>query len=172
MAKEARHHHYLPQCYLAGFTESGEKTDLLYVFEVESDRSFRTSPRNVGAERDFNRVEIDGTEPDAIEKALALFEGQAANVLKRTTDTNVIHSTDDFVMLLNLVGLLSVRNPQIRNAFNQAREALLRRVGEALVSNQSIWDHHVEKALDAGEQLPASVKYEDVKGRRGSHLNY
>jgi hypothetical protein len=35
-----------------------------------SEKAFRPAPKNVAAERDFNRVEIEGLDPNAVEKAL------------------------------------------------------------------------------------------------------
>src|SRR6185295_17808452 len=83
----ARRHHYVPQAYLAAFTDNGLKTGQFNVMEVESGRNFRTSPINVATERDFNRVDIDGRSPDAIEQALAPFEEQAIGAIRRVIET-------------------------------------------------------------------------------------
>jgi hypothetical protein len=85
IAKEAakaapRKHHFVPQFYLRGFTGDN---DQLFVVDRPSEKTFRTSPKNVAAERDFNRVDVEGLAPDAIEKALADFEGKVAPALER-----------------------------------------------------------------------------------------
>lgn len=72
MAKEKsepRRQHFVPQFYLRGF--AGEK-DQLFVVDRPSKKTFRTAPKNVAAERDFNRVEVEGIAPNAVEKALEI----------------------------------------------------------------------------------------------------
>ena len=92
----ARRHHYVPQAYLAAFTSTGEKDGQFYVLDVETGRAFRTSPLNVGAQRDFNRVEVDGHPPDAIESALAPFEGSAVAAIRRVIDSEAFPNDSDW----------------------------------------------------------------------------
>ncbi len=79
----ARRHHYVPQGYLAAFTDTGTKEGQFCVMEVESGDCFSTSPKNVGVARDFNRVDADGQPIDALESALASFEGEAVEVIRK-----------------------------------------------------------------------------------------
>lgn len=69
---KARKHHYISQCYLKGFAERRDKNAMLQVWEVDTGRSFKTKPVGVGAERDFNRIEIDGVDPNTLEKAFVV----------------------------------------------------------------------------------------------------
>jgi hypothetical protein len=55
----AKRHHYVPQCYLKGFAEDRDNPKL-FVIDGKEQRSFCTAPANVAAERDFNRIEVDG----------------------------------------------------------------------------------------------------------------
>lgn len=159
----ARRHHYLPQGYLAAFTDSGLKDGQFCVLDVQTGNSFRTSPLNVAAERDFNRIEVPGHRPDAIENALAPFEGEAASAIRRIIDTEAFPTDSDWNLILNLLGLIAVRNPKLRGSFNRSREQVLRRVSDLLVSDKQLWDHHVKKAREAGEHISDSVSFEDVK---------
>lgn len=159
----ARRHHYLPQSYLAAFTDTGLKDGQFSVLDIQTGRSFRTSPLNVGAERDFNRVDIEGRPPDAIENALAPFEGEATAAIRRVINTEAFPSDSDWNLILNLLGLIAVRNPKLRGSFNQSREQVLRRVSDLLVSDKKIWSHHVKKAREAGEGISDSVSFEDVQ---------
>lgn len=150
----ARKHHYVPQAYLGAFTATGTKDGQFFVLDVECGRAFRTSPANVAAERDFNRVDIEGRSPDAVETALAPFEGQAVEAIRRLIETRSYPNDQDWNLILNLLALLAVRNPRLRNSFNRAREQALRRVSEMLVSDKRLWDNHIRKAREAGEELP------------------
>jgi hypothetical protein len=70
----------VPQFYLRGFVgEDG----MLFVIDRPSKKSFRTPPKNVAAVRDFNRVDVAGMDPNAVEKALADFESKVAPELCR-----------------------------------------------------------------------------------------
>ena len=75
----ARKHHFVPQSYLAGFTDDGKLT----VFDLESRKTFRTTPRKVATKRDFNRIDVHGLPPDAVEQALGDFEGRAISTIRR-----------------------------------------------------------------------------------------
>lgn len=61
-ATMSRNHHWVPQCYLKGFTKGRSKKSLLYVTDFQAGRQFPTVPRNVAAGREFNRGEIEKTE--------------------------------------------------------------------------------------------------------------
>ena len=54
----ARHHHYLSQCYLKGFTKGGSKKSKLKVFDLRNKKIFETIPRNVGGIRSIVRVAL------------------------------------------------------------------------------------------------------------------
>jgi hypothetical protein len=159
----ARRHHYLPQAYLAAFTSTGSKDDHFCVLNVQSGNTFRTSPKNVAAERDFNRVDIEGHSPDAIEQALAPFEGQAVSAIQNVIKSGEFPSDDDYNWILNILGLIAVRNPQLRKSFNSSHEQMIHRIGDLLVSDKKIWDHHVNKARESGVDINDDVSFQYMK---------
>jgi hypothetical protein len=159
----ARRHHYLPQGYLAVFTENGSKDDQFFALDVHSGHCFRTSPKNVAAERDFNRVDIEGHSPDAIEQALATFEGQAIRAIRALIESQKFPNDDDWNWILNLLGLITVRNPKLRHSFNRSHEQVINHVGDLLVSDKKIWDHYQEKMRKEGEIVDESMSFEDMK---------
>ncbi|NDP37539.1 MAG: DUF4238 domain-containing protein [Rhodoferax sp.] len=171
MAKSvARKHHYVPQAYLAAFTTTGRKDGQFFVLDVESSRAFRTSPGNVAAERDFNRVDIEGHSPDAVENGLAPFEGNAIDAIRRVVETQSFPSDSDWNLILNLLALLAVRNPRLRGSFNRSREQTFRIIADLLASDKKLWDRHMQKAKDAGEQYP-NVSFQEFKSfvERGNY---
>lgn len=159
----ARRHHYLPQSYLAAFTDTGTKDGQFFVMEVHSGRSFRTSPINVAVERDFNRIDIEGKSPDSIELALASFEERATQAIRNVIERGAFPNGEDCNLIINLIGLMAVRNPYRRKSFNRAREAVMHRIADLLVSDKKIWDHHLSKAREAGEVIKDDVSFEEVK---------
>lgn len=159
----ARRHHYLPQSYLARFTDKGTEEGQFFVLEVESGRSFRTSPKNVAVELDFNRVDIEGHQPDAIENALSSLGQKAVQAIANTVATEEFPNDDDCNSILNLICLIAVRNPFVRKSFNHAREQLIHIIGDLLVSDKQLWEHHVRKARDNGENISDSISFEEMK---------
>jgi hypothetical protein len=166
----ARKHHYIPQAYLSSFTSEGTKDGQFFVLDVESGRAFRTSPRNVGAKRDFNRVDVEGRSPDVVENALAPFEGEAVDAIRRVIETQRFPDDSDWNLILNLLALIAVRSPGMRNSFNRSREQGLRMIGDLLVSDENLWKTHMRKAREAGEHMP-DVSFEEFKSfiDRGSY---
>jgi Protein of unknown function (DUF4238) len=96
MERTAKDHHFVPQCYLAGFTDTGTKDGLLCVFDHVASRSFRQKPRNVAFEVDFNRFEAESQHPDALEKAFGKFEGKAASVIRAICRDGELPSDEEF----------------------------------------------------------------------------
>ena len=132
----ARRHHYLPASYLAGFTTYGNKDDQFFVLDFQTGKSFKTSPKNVAVERDFNRVNVDGLAPDAIENALAPFEQEAARAIMTVLESSEFPTGMDYHRILNLLCLMAVRNPSLRNTVNQTREQVLRIMAEVIFSDK------------------------------------
>jgi hypothetical protein len=159
----ARRHHYVPQGYLAGFTHTGTKGGQFFVLDVNTGESFRTSPKNVAAERDFNRIDIEGRSPDAIERALAPFEQKALDAIRRTIAASEFPNPKDCNFILNFLGLIAVRNPRFRGLFNRAREHTVNVISDKLASDKKVWEHHMRKARKAGEHIPDTVSFEDFK---------
>src|SRR5437899_8542632 len=87
-ANPARRHHVIPQLYLAGFTDSGEKNGLLYAHDLRELKTWRAKPSNVAFEKDFYRIDASGIDADEIEKVFWPLEGEAARVLKKIIQLN------------------------------------------------------------------------------------
>jgi hypothetical protein len=122
MSSVARNHHWIPQCYLKGFAKNRSKTALLHVVDAVAQRQFSTVPRNVAAARDFNRIDVDGFCPNHVEASLANFEGAVAKALERICAARAIRDPGDFNLLLNLMALLAVRNPGMRESRRSTEE--------------------------------------------------
>jgi hypothetical protein len=118
MVAVARNHHYVPQGYLAGFTNTGARDGKLYVFDLRTGSIFQTRPRNVAAERDFNRIDIDGANPDALETSLSGFEDKAVLAIRKIAQENTYYGGTDLSYVINLLCLLLYRNPRTRRSLN------------------------------------------------------
>ncbi|AQT67247.1 hypothetical protein STSP2_00390 [Anaerohalosphaera lusitana] len=63
MGNTSRHHHFIPRFYLKGFLFEAEENPRLAVIDLKKKKQFQTNTRNVGAIRDFNRVDVEVTCP-------------------------------------------------------------------------------------------------------------
>jgi hypothetical protein len=165
MAKETkaapRKHHFVPRFYLRGFVG---KKDQLFVVDRSSKKTFRTAPKNVAAERDFNRVEVEGMDPNAVEKALAEFEGKVAPALERVKTAKSLANKEDRDAVMNLICALAIRNPRQRATINDFVGELAQRVVELGLQTKERWDGQIAKMKAAGIWDDSSnASYEDIK---------
>ncbi len=79
---EPRAHHYVPQCWLAGFTDSGQKDGRLWVTDFNRKRQWPTTPPKAGHQRDFYRVSSPEQDPVVVEELYSKIEDGIAPVLK------------------------------------------------------------------------------------------
>jgi hypothetical protein len=146
----ARKHHFVTQGYLAAFTDDGTLEGQLVVFDLVSSSIFRTRPLNVAAERDFNRIDLDGQDPDALERSLGEFESRAVSTIRGIEASGELPKDEEFSYPLNLMALMIVRNPRLRRNMNKAREHTARIIGDMLVSDRRLYEHHLSKAKKDG----------------------
>jgi hypothetical protein len=159
----ARLHHYIPQWYLSGFTDTGTAEGYITVHDIVEDRDFRTRPRGVGGERDFNRVEVEGLSPDVLEQAWSDFETPASQAVSRIVDAGNLDNRDDLTYLLNLVALLAVRNPRFRNQMNQFLDRIARVMGQQIVASEERFNSLMVQARADGVDIPEDISYVQIR---------
>lgn len=159
----ARQHHYVPQCYLKGFVRHRENPKL-HVLDGKTRKAFSTHPKNVAQERDFHAVQVEGLPSDAVEAALAEFEGQLAPALQRIIDNRSLKDENDRSYLLNLIALLAVKNPNHRDVMRDFVARISKQVMAMALSTPEIWEAQVAGAKSAG-YMPedAATDYEEMR---------
>ncbi len=159
----ARKHHYISQCYLKGFVKDRDKAQL-FVVDNEKSKPFITSTKNVAAQRDFHTIDVEGLSPDALENALSGFEGELDQALRRINGARSLSDIDDKSFLLNLIGMIHVKNPQTRKSFHSFDENIARRIMDITTSSREIYESQVRQAKENGYIDPeADVDYETAK---------
>ncbi len=123
----------------------------------------RTGIDNVAAERDFNRFEAEGQEPDAFERAMGVFESELNNALARIIKSRSLSNIDDRAMLINFIGLQALRNPRLRETMRSALEQAAKITMDMVLSSKDSYDRQMKVARDAGSPLP-EVSYEGAEG--------
>lgn len=109
---KARAHHYVPQCWLAGFTDSGSKDGTIFVTDLKRRKQFQTTPKNCGHMRDFYRIE--GPDPLAIESFFSKVESATAPILNRMFAEYRSPDVDELQTMLEFIGLQWARVPAFR----------------------------------------------------------
>lgn len=160
----ARMHHWVSQGYLRGFARPGAP-DHVWAYDFKLDKSFTPNTHNVAAERDFNRIDIEGHPPDVVETALSAFEGEAIAAIKATAEGNDHFSSDDArISILDLIALYAVRNPRLRELHRDFRERGSKKIMNRVLSSKGLFEAQVRKAKEAGFIDPDAVAdYDAVK---------
>ncbi|MDU1671519.1 MAG: DUF4238 domain-containing protein, partial [Bradyrhizobium sp.] len=162
----ARRHHFLPQCYLRGFSRSKKrgKTHQVVTFD-RSGKSFTSNILNIAVEQDFNRVEIEGHAPDAFEQIMATFEGQLAPAITRVLQAQNIRNSEDRAILLNFIGLIAIRNPRFRESFRDFNEQIMDRVMDLATATPDRWEGQLKRMRENGylKEGSANVTYEQMR---------
>ena len=164
--KESRAHHFVPQCWLAGFTDTGQKDGMLYVSDLKRKKQWRCKPSEVGHRRDFNRVE-DPSVPDplAIEKIFANIESTFC-ALSRNLDREKRgpFTGEELGVLTGYMTIQATRTPAFRKIIDgnmksevaswlksrESWETMLHRAGIPLDSDGADYES-AQKALASGE---------------------
>lgn len=159
----SRHHHYLSQCYLKGFTQGNSKKSKLTVIDLKGKKKFETIPRNVGGMRDFNRVEIEGVDPEIIEKNQSVFEGKVATALKKLEETHDF-SGETKNLILELIGMLAIKSPEMRENLSKPLIQLAKMTTAMTMQTKERWQSQVDQAkADTGEDISNGKTYEEMK---------
>jgi Protein of unknown function (DUF4238) len=160
----ARRHHWVPRFYLKTFAVPRKRTMQTQVFDRVGRKQFATPIENVAAERDFNRVEIDGMAPDAFESAMAAVESDLSPKIERIGAAGAFLDGKDRACLLNLIGLLHLRNPRFRKTIGDFQGRVASAVLGVALSTPERWSHQITKAKEAGILAPdADTDYETAK---------
>jgi hypothetical protein len=83
---EPRAHHFAPQCWLAGFNDTGRKDGRLFVTDLKRQKQWPSSPPNAGHQRDFYRISEDAPDPVAFERLFAQMEDMIAPLFRSLYD--------------------------------------------------------------------------------------
>ena len=111
---EPRRHHYVPQCWLAGFTGTGENDGRLWVTDFSRQRQWPTTPANAGHIRDFYRLADPAPDPVAVELFFSRLEGLVAPVLRALDTERRPPNDDELDLLLHFIAYQWVRVPRFR----------------------------------------------------------
>lgn len=148
---EARAHHFVPKCWLAGFTESGEADGLLFVTDLKRKKQWRCRPSEVGHRRDLNRIENPAlSDPLKIEKTFSGIESEVAPIFRALTEEKRgPQNSFELSMLLEYMAIQWVRVPTSRAVVGNT---VYSHITDSVLTTPEIWSTTLQKAgVDANQ---------------------
>lgn len=162
MANEARNHHYIPQCYLRGFANRNTGKHKLTVANLKGRRFFETTPRNVGSERDFNRIDVEGLKPDILESQWAIFESKISESIRHVDETGLFEGESKTV-ILNLAALMAVRHPSMRENMRKFEEIGAKRILDLILETKEEFESSRDQSKKINFDFEINPSYEELK---------
>jgi len=154
-----RKQHYVPQFYLRKFT--GAK-DMLLVFDRDKKETYRSKPLGIAAQRDFNRIDVEGMDANAVEKVLSEFEGETAPHLDRIIANKSIADQGDRSAMVNLMAAMTLRNPKRRQAMGE----VIGNFAKNFFSRKENYDKYVADMKKVGKEPEFTL--EELRSERQS----
>jgi hypothetical protein len=107
------------------------------------------------------RIELNGYAPDSIEKELSNFESKGIQAIRRVA-SNGNFDGEDANWTLNLMALLAVRSPEMRENQRDFHEQIAKRILDVTLTNKKRWESQITKMQVDGIQVNNS-SYEELK---------
>ncbi|MDP9224637.1 MAG: DUF4238 domain-containing protein [Actinomycetota bacterium] len=155
---EPRRHHILPVFFLAGFTDTGQRTGKLHVHDYFRNRRYRAGPVDVANERDFYRVYEPNEDPFVVEKDLARLEAMLSAVLRRVVAAGAISGRNDLGAVLSFVALTHARGRKGRERLSKSMQQTMAEKLRAGLVTAAQWEAMTEAEVRAGvprESIPS-----------------
>lgn len=157
-------HHFIPQFYLRGFSDAADKRKAqVFVFDQSTRKSFRTLVRNIGARRNFFRIEAEGFDPNHVEDGMAEIEGEIAPRLAEVIETKSFPSDDHFTSVMLLMGNVAVRNPRFRAMLEDLHIKIASGMMRMSLHDKDRYEDSIHQAREDGVPICGDLRYEDMK---------
>ena len=158
---EPRRHHYVPRCWLANFTDTGEKEGKLWVTDLSRHKQWESTPDKAGHIRDFYRLSDPVPDPVVVEKFFSILEDQVGPLLKSIDAERRRPDTDELDGLLQFMAYQWVRVPRFRPFALQILEQITREKLAEQLRSRDTWQASLkEAAIDP--DIPGA-EYEGMK---------
>lgn len=162
---EPRAHHYVPQFWLAGFTDTGEKDGRLWVTDLKRQKQWQSKPENAGHRRDFYRLTDDAAkDPVAFEKVFSRIESAFAPLLKALDERPRGPYLNEWKSIFMYIAIQWMRVPAFRPMLLRIADGIHRRFFEEALGTPETWGAWLKEcgiAPDApGSDYESMAKFE------------
>jgi hypothetical protein len=158
-----KRHHYLSQFYLAGFTLSNKTEGELYCYDLNKKSVRPSKPLNECYVKHFNEIESNENDPNLLEKELSKVETSISLIFNNIHKTKKSPKNGKFNELLYYIALLGVRNPAIRDKFQEVQEKVASNIFSLMLSDKKVWNSEMEKINAETNNKFQNISYEDMK---------
>ena len=162
---EPRAHHFVPQCWLAGFTDTGQKDGRLWVTDLKRRKQWSSNPLNAGHRRDFYRISDPAFgDPVVAEKLFSRIEDSIAPLFKMLDKQPRGPYRHEWESLFRYIAIQWIRVPAFRPTLLRIADGIHRRFfAEALKTPESwaAWLKKLGVEADApGADYASTVEFE------------
>jgi hypothetical protein len=163
MMSRPKLHHFVPQSYLAGFTLNRSKHGRIWVLDADELKIYKSSPAKTAAQTHFNRIEVPGLDPNAVEDLFATVEERAAPVMKFiATQQALPNSGEDLLALLNFVALQHARTPLSRRFYSDIEVRPFQMAMKMYLSSPDRWSR-TKEMMRSGEFTSKDPFYDGIR---------
>jgi len=158
---DPRKHHFLPVCYLKGFTVENSRDGRLHVFNLQSNERFELTPQNAGCQRDLYKLDVpEGDDAFFVERAISgTLEGPFSRIRDSIVSRKALPCTPrDWNALLNFIAFQAVRVPAAIDAVKWISSQFARGMLRETSRDPSKFEQ-IEKSLsEAGNPLEGTLE--------------
>jgi hypothetical protein len=167
MGSVPRQHHYVPQALLKGFTQEGTETGTLQIFDLVRNKTYASTPKGTGKEKDYNLVEVPGRDPAAIEHGLLAnnVEGPAGPAMEKVRAGQPLDEEDQQRLLI-FMAAQALRAPGIRETFEAFSTQIAHNDLRLRARHDDEFRENLEKDPDFAGMTPEEAVEEYTKNAR------
>lgn len=145
----AAQHHFLPRCYLEGFTDPADGK--LWAIGPPDRRVIRLLPKNAARERNMYRAtfkEGHSGDPDIAEKALSHLEGEFSDIVRRIEKGEFPRIEKDRVDLATFIAFMETRIPEWQRLRGEHFLRFMKEKMREQASDPEKWDAMMTKICE------------------------
>ena len=143
---EPRAHHFTPQCWLGGFTDTGRKDGRLTVTDLKRQKQWTTTPPNAGHRRDFYRVADPKLDPVWFERTFSEVETIIGPVLRDLYEKPQEPGVEAMDALMYFAALQYIRVPAFRPVLLRVADSINRSMISGALKSPQSWAKALKKA--------------------------
>jgi len=171
----ARKHHFIPEFFLAGFTQTGLKDTLLCVFDKKEVRQLKLLPKNIAMSKGFYAIKTtphSKIKPDELERLIGQFENEVAPIIREIGNTEKLPRGKEFILLLHFFALLAARTPTKKELLIGPEEKIINQYFKIILSSEEMWKAALAKTGLQQDDLDYNLMKENLLGVKMTQHGY
>lgn len=150
MASKTKHH-YVPACYLSGFTEGGLRTSSFWCVPKNNTKPYGTNPNDSCVQRNYYKVEELHDDPLYVEDWYSKeIETKIGDILSFIQHNKKLPSHDGMEILLLLVATFYLRNPNYRKIIASPIQHDAKIMMSMIADSPELYRNSAQSALEKG----------------------